>query len=141
MKIQGIQNALTFVNNNARVDFPRVDNSSFDPGVLTSPSQDTTSSLLAIMDDVVAKWQAAIRRQAIFAGILLAVYGLIVLMGLARVWYALRDSGRNRGEGGGLRFLRVQHVPNRVQPNPLNPFEDLNFECEPGPTPLTRSKE
>lgn len=141
MKIQGIQDALTFINENAKVQFPRMENSTFDVSPLSTPSQNATSSLLSIMDDVIRKWQTAINRQAMFAGILLAVYALVVLMGGARVFFALRENGKNRGDGGGLRFLKVQHLTNRVQPNPLNPFEDFYFEAEPGPTPLTRSKE
>lgn len=96
------------------------------------------------MDNVIEKWDVAIRQQAILGGILLALYGLVILMGLARVIHALREHERNRGEGGGMSALRangIAWVRNRVRGNPVNPFEDSRFEEEPGPTPSGRSKE
>jgi hypothetical protein len=147
MKIQGIQDGLTFVNENAKVQFPRLDNSTFSAfasDVATqTPSEDGSSSLLGILDSLVQKWNDAIRLQAVFAGILLAIYGLIVFFALARVIYAVRRSEKTRGEGGGLDGLRAQGivwVRSRLRSRQANPFEDPVFE-EPGPTPSTRWKE
>ena len=104
MKIQSIQNGLTFVNENARVQFPRVDNSSLNvlesSGPVQSPSQAASSSLLGIMNNLIEKWDIAIRQQAILATILLALYGFVVLMGLARVIYSLLKEERSRARGG-----------------------------------------
>ena len=146
MKIQSIQNGLTFVNENARVQFPRVDNSSLNvlESSAQSPSQAASSSLLGIMNSLIEKWDTAIRQQAILATILLAVYGFIILMGLARVIYTLRKAERSRGEGGGFSSFRTQGIAwvrARVQVPPTNPFEDPRFEQEPGPTPSGRSKQ
>jgi hypothetical protein len=152
MKIEGIQNGLTFVNENAKVSFPRVDNSSLNIDLgstgsalqsAQSPSQAAFSSLLDIMNGIITKWDAAIRRQAIIAGILLGVYAFVVLMGLARIVYMLRDRQKSHSEGGGLVTLGVHGVTwarNRFRPDTSNPFTNPKLEYEPGPTPSSRSK-
>ena len=148
MKIQSIQNGLTFVNENARVQFPRVDNSSLNvlesSGSVQSPSQAASSSLLGVMNNLIEKWDIAIRQQAILAAILLAVYIFVILIGLARVISTLVKEERSRAEGGGFSSFRTQGIAwvrARVQGHPTNPFEDSRFEQEPGPTPSGRSKQ
>jgi hypothetical protein len=148
MKIEGIQSGLTFVNEHAKVQFPRVNDSSFKAlesnTPIQSPSKSASSSMLNIMNTLIGKWNAAIKQQAIVAGILLALYGVVIIMGLSRVIYGLREHERNRGDGGGLSMFganSIAWVCNRVRGNPLNPFEDSRFEQEPGPTPSGRSKE
>lgn len=148
MKIESVQNGLTFVNEHAKVQFPRVDNSSLavleSNGSGQSPSETASSSLLSIMNTVIDKWAAAIRQQAVLGGILLALYGVVVLIGAVRVSWALRKDDKTRGEGGGLSGLRANGIAwmrNRVRGNPVNPFEDPGFVQEPGPTPSGRSKE
>jgi len=148
MKIQGIQDGLTFVNENAKVQFPRLDNSTFNGFAnsnLTAQPQpeEGSSSLLGILNSLVTKWDNAIRQQAVFAGILLAIYGIIVLLALTRVICAARKDKKIRGEGGGLDGLSgrgIVWVRNRLRPRHVNPFEDNIFE-EPGPTPSTHRKQ
>ena len=148
MKIQSIQNGLTFVNEHARVQFPRVDNSSLNvlesSGPVQSPSNAASSSLLDIINSLIEKWNTAIRQQAVLASILLGVYGFVILMGLVRVIYTLHKEERSRAEGGGFSSLRTQGIAwvrARVQVHPNNPFEDSRFEQEPGPTPSGRPKQ
>jgi hypothetical protein len=152
-KIEGIQDGLTFVNENAKVTLPRVDNGTLalnsSNGVsLQAASQDAGSSLLNIILDVAQKWDDAIHRQIILAAILLAVYGVVVLMGLARVLYALRKMERNRGDGGGLSSFAAHGFAwarSRInQSYPVNPFEDSRYQNEtamPGPTPAYNSRD
>jgi len=152
-KIEGIQDGLTFVNENAKVTLPRVDNGTLalnsSNGVsLQAASQDASSSLLNIILDVAQKWDDAIHRQIILAAILLAVYGVVVLMGLARVLYALRKTERNRGDGGGLSSFAAHGFAwarSRINPSyPVNPFEDSRYQNEtamPGPTPSYNSRD
>ena len=148
MKIESIQNALTFVNEHAKVQFPRVDNSSLNiletPSSVQSPSQAASRSLLGILSNVIEKWDAAIRLQALLASILLAVYGAIILIGLRRVIYLWGKEEKGRGDGGGLSDLRNQGIAwvrDRVRGHPAHPFEDSRFQLEPGPTPSGHSKQ
>jgi len=144
MKIQGIQDALTFVNQNAKVQFPRLDNSTFDAFASNlsaqTPSETGSSSLLDIITNLVQKWNDAIRQQAVFAAILLAIYILVVVLAVGRVTYELRRTERSRAEGAGLDTGKSQGIiwmRNRFRIHQANPFEDSIFE-EPGPTPSTR---
>lgn len=149
MKVAGIQNGLTFVNQNAEVQFPRVDNSSLS---ITLRSVDAfqqtsqgSSSLIGILDNIIDKWEAAIRRQALLACVLMAVYLLVVFIGLVRVIYVARKNERNRGEGAGLSAFQphgITWVRSRVaRPKHVNPFEDSTFEIAPGPTPSMGQKQ
>ena len=149
MKVEGIQSGLTFINENARVQLPRVDNSSFDLNLATNVSalqaqQDPGSSLADILNGVIVKWQSAIRQQEIVAGFLFSAYVLVILMGLARVFYSLKNRERSRAEGIGVRTLASHGIRwgrTKMRPDPANPFDDASFECQPGPTPSSYSKE
>ena len=152
MKVEGIQKGLTFVNENARVQFPRVDNStlkiatsSFGAATQSSSQagQALDSPLLDIITRITDKWKAAIRQQLILAGCVMSIYGIIVLMGLLRVLYASHENGKTRGEGGGLFGFPSQRIAwarYKFGTNRGNPFEDPRFEHEPGPTPSIRTK-
>lgn len=152
MKIQGIQDGLTFVNENAKVSLPRVDDSSLGlnstNGVsLQKATQNAGSSLLDIILEVAQKWEEAIHRQLVLAGILLAIYGIVVLMGVARVIYALRTEEKTRGEGGGLSGFAAHGFAwarNRLTPAyRVNPFEDARYQNDPalpGPTPAYNTR-
>jgi hypothetical protein len=149
MKVEGIQSGLTFINENAQVQLPRVDNSSFDLNLVTGVSglqsqQDPGSSLADILNEVIVKWQGAIRQQEIVAGLLLAAYVLVVLMGLGRVFSSLKQKERNRAEGIGIRPLTSHGIRlgrTKMNPDAGNPFDDANFECQPGPTPSSHAKQ
>jgi len=152
MKVEGIQKGLTFVNENARVQFPRVNNSTlntqnipFAPGNQLSPAagQDLSSPLVDIITRISDKWGTAIRQQAILAGCFLAIYAVVVLMGMARVLFVLKQTGKTRGEGGKVFKFPVQGIAwarYKVRTERDNPFEDPRFEHEPGPTPSVRAK-
>jgi hypothetical protein len=152
MKIQGIQDGLTFINENAQVSLPRVDNSTLNAVVNTSDLTLGASSPLAdLLDDIVTKWEGIIHQELIVASLILLAYMIVVMMGLARVFYELRKDGKNRGEGTGFKGLPVGQITwRRPQPQiiaypipvgPINPFEDNVFELEgPGPTPSMKRK-
>ena len=143
MKVAGIQAGLTFVNENAKVSFPRVDNSTLAVDLNSSKStpqfasQPALSSFTRIMDGVINKWNSAIRMQATVAGILLAVYAFIVLLAFARVIYAMSNRTRNRGEGGGSKGPGKQWDWGRFR---LEPHTNRAFGQAPGPTPGTFRK-
>lgn len=152
MKVEGIQKGLTFVNEHARVQLPRVDNSTvntatsaFTAATQSSPAagQSLDSPLLDIITRITDKWNSAIRQQTILAGCVMSIYGIVTLMGLLRVLYASRESGKTRGEGGGLFGFPAQRIAwarYKFGTNRDNPFEDPRFEREPGPTPSIRTK-
>jgi hypothetical protein len=152
MKVEGIQKGLTFVNENARVQFPRIDNSTFDVGALSSLSgtqslpaagQSLNSPLLDIITRITDKWNSAIQQQAILAGSVMTIYGIVILMGLTRVLYALKKDGKTRGEGAGVFGFQAEGIGwarFKLRTDRKNPFEDSRFEHQPGPTPSIIAK-
>jgi hypothetical protein len=153
MKVEGIQKGLTFINENARVQFPRVDNTTlnaqtiaFASGNQFSPAagQDLSSPLVDIITRITNKWETAIRQQAIMAGCFFAIYAVVALVGMTRVLSALKQTGKNRGEGGKALRLPAQGIAwarYKFRTDRDNPFEDPRFEHEPGPTPSVRVKQ
>lgn len=145
MKVQGIQDGLTFVNENAEVQFPRVDNSTTASLENLSVAQSTGgSSLAVILNAVVDKWLGSIRQQAIVAGILFALYCLIVCMGYGRVLYVMKRAALSGGDVTRFWDLRSTSGFGAVQKQKkfetINPFEDTSYPTGPGPTPAVYSK-
>jgi hypothetical protein len=145
MKVQGIQDGLTFVNENAQVQLPRVDNSTTASLENLSVVQSTDGSSLAIiLNAVVEKWLGSIRQQAIVAGVLFALYCLIVCMGYGRVLYVTKRAARSGGEVRRFWDLRSATgfggVQKQKEFESTNPFEDASYPTGPGPTPAVYSK-
>jgi hypothetical protein len=146
MKVEGIQKGLTFVNENAQVSFPRLNDSVLDIDRSTADvSQSLQGSTLGgIIAEVVEKWHKAIQQQALVAGILMGVYGLVMLGGAIRVLYVLRTAPKHRGEGGGTSALPAQGLAwakDRFRLYRSNPFDDSPGLTGPGPTPSTLPKQ
>jgi hypothetical protein len=152
MKIEGIQKGLTFVNDNAQVQFPRVDDSTLNATATslavttqssTAAGQGLDSPLLSVITRITEKWKTAIRQQATLAGFMMSIYGIIILIGLLRVLYASHESGTTRGEEGGLFGFPMHGIAwarYKFGTDRGNPFEDARLEHEPGPTPSIRTK-
>lgn len=148
MKVEDVQKGLDFVNQNAKVTFPRVNESMLDFGspaddIITQSLQDTSnntsSSIIEIVSNVVDKWQGVIRQEALVATGLLGVYLMVVLMGLIRVMRGQQDIPRNRGEGGGA-FTNPRRglawVWAQFGSQPRLPAEPVQYySTGPGPTP------
>ena len=144
MKVQGIQDGLTFVNENAKVLFPRVDNSTANSVQHLSVTQTNGSSLPGVLNAVVDKWLHSIQQQAIVAGVLFALYCLIVFMGYCRMSYALKRVPRNIGNAIGFSDLasttQVRGFQNKTELEVINPFDDGLYPSGPGPTPASYTK-
>jgi hypothetical protein len=118
LKIQGIEKGLTWVHDNAHIDFPLLANDTFSTGAVASlaDSSNPSDSFLASPGDAasdkissaVARFidqlKDAIRTEAIISTVILLVWLLVVFLGIARalmLWYG-RD--KVRGEGGAPAF-------------------------------------
>jgi hypothetical protein len=145
LKVQGIQKGLTFVNENAHVQLPRIDDLTTVSLENLSAVQSTGgSALAALLDGVVDKWIGSIRQQAIVSGVLFGLYCLIVFIGYSRMRYALKRAPQTRRDGMAVRELvsraRFVGVQNRKEMELSNPFDDPSSESGPGPTPVAYSK-
>jgi hypothetical protein len=115
LKIAGIEKALTWVSDNAHVDFPNLPNDTFTLGAAASIAKDNSlpgDSFLSTTgaqasDDISAavlrftsRLQNAIRTEALVSTGLLLAWIAIVLIGVTRALILWFGRDKTRGEGG-----------------------------------------
>jgi hypothetical protein len=114
MKVAGIENGLTWVHDNAHVDFPTLPNDTFSLGAVASlaSTSDPSDSFLSSPGDAasdkitsaVARFvntvADAIRTEAIISTVILLIWVLVVLIGVIRALVLWAGRDKVRGEGG-----------------------------------------
>ena len=113
LKLQGFQKALTWVSDNAQVNFPMLANDTFSLGAIAKISGDSSSANLladpgsSTADDISAsvleltnKLQNGIRTEAIIASCLVLIWVIVALIGVVRVCMLLFWRQKTRAEGG-----------------------------------------
>ena len=116
LKIAGIEKGLTWVSDNAKVDFPLFPNDTFSLGAAASIASNNTNSTVdsflaspgsatadAISDAVIVVTDHladAIRTEALISTIILALYVWMVLLGFFRALFLAFKRDKLRGEGG-----------------------------------------
>ncbi|KAG0652861.1 Plasma membrane fusion prm1 [Hyphodiscus hymeniophilus] len=130
LKIASFEKGLTWVSDNAHVDFPEfrpdvfslgaaasITNSSATDSFLSSPgnvaSDDITNAVVKVAD----KLKDAIREEAIISTCVVGVWFLIVLIGLCRAIFAMLGRDKTRAEGGPVGYTG----DNRVALSPRSP--------------------
>ncbi|KAM3065292.1 plasma membrane fusion protein prm1 [Clarireedia jacksonii] len=114
LKIAGIEKGLTWVSDNAHITFQPFDTDVFslgaansltskegDDNFLASPGNATEDQVTGAVEKVVTKLMKVIVQQAWISAALVGAWGLVVLMGLARVMVGCLGRDKGRGEGGG----------------------------------------
>jgi len=116
LKVQGVQKALTWVHDNAHINFPTLPNDTFSVGALASLSDDKDSqSFLADPDDkaadkitsavtrVIDFLESGIRQEAIISSFILVLYVFICMCGAGAAFYrAYWGRSKARGDGGAV---------------------------------------
>jgi hypothetical protein len=116
LKIAGVQKALTWVHDNAHVNFPLLANDTFSLGAAKAISGDspqaesfladpTSSAKDEISDAVlslIAKIKKGIATEALISFMILLIWVLIFLIGLGRGGFMLLQPSKGRAEGGQL---------------------------------------
>ncbi|KAK4690649.1 hypothetical protein P7C71_g6187, partial [Lecanoromycetidae sp. Uapishka_2] len=119
LKVASIEKGLTWVSDNAQVDFPEVNGSVFSLGAaasladstssgssntsgsfLSSPGSDAEDKITAAISTVVQHLTDAIKNEAIISLCIVMLWVIIVLIGIARALYVTFRHERNRAEGG-----------------------------------------
>ena len=118
LKLQGIQKAMTWVHDNAHVNFPTLPNDTFSVGALASlsgdsqagqpdqsfladPNDKASDKITGAVDRVIEFLERGIRTEAIIASFILLVYIIICLSGIGAALYRARfNKFKTRGEGG-----------------------------------------
>ena len=119
LKVASIQKGLTWVSDNAVVDFPGVNGSVFSLGAaasladstgsgktntsgsfLSSPGSDAEDKITAAVAKVAQHLADAIETEAIISLFIVLLYVIIVLIGIGRALFLAYKPDRSRGEGG-----------------------------------------
>jgi hypothetical protein len=118
LKIQGIEKGLTWVHDNAHINFPLMANDTFSTGAIASladssnpsdsflsnPGDATTDAISSIVARVTDSLADGIRTEALISTTILLIWLTVVFMGIGRaaiLWFG-RD--KIRGEGGAAAF-------------------------------------
>ncbi|KAI1909918.1 plasma membrane fusion protein prm1 [Ophidiomyces ophidiicola] len=115
LKIQGIQKALTWVHNHARVDFPNLPNDTFSLGAIESVAKDnktnpesflanpgdrTADAITHVVLRVIRAIESGIRTEAIISSFLILLWVILLLLALLRALTLAFRRDKTRAEGG-----------------------------------------
>jgi hypothetical protein len=125
IKVEGIEKGLTWVHDNAHIDFPTLDKDTFslgavakmtdsssDDSFLSDPSgqsQDQISEAVFRVTNAIAK---AIRQEAIISTMILVVWLMIVLIGMISSCVRFNGRDKTRAETGNVYNLPAPPEPN-----------------------------
>jgi len=156
IKIAGIEKGLTWVHDNAHIDFPVLDKDMFslealskstdstsDDDFLADPSEkssDDISNAVLRVTNAIAK---AIRQEAIISTMILVVWLIIALIGLMTTCVRFRGRDKVRAEAGNeydapshqqIHIIRPQSAAPPYVPNPdVNPHAPYTLNPHPFP--------
>jgi hypothetical protein len=113
LKIQGIESGLTWVHDNAHVNFPTLDqdtlslkalaansDSAADGSVLSDPTGSASDAITGAISKVTDTIAKGIRQEAIISTMILVVWLILVLIGLVTTCLRMRGRDKVRGEAG-----------------------------------------
>lgn len=147
LKIEGIQKGLTWVKDNAHVDFPTLPNNTFSIGAndsllsasstansfLADPGQSASDSISSAILRVANELEDGIKTEALISTAVLCVWFFVVIIGITRALTLWFKRDRLRGEGG----TDDAHVINNSDPNGFHdiPLTTIHEPDMRGPAP------
>lgn len=138
-KIAGIESGLTWVKNNAYVDFPEFNTDVFSLGAAASiaSNSSSTSSFLSSPADVASdgitsaivnladKLANQVKTEAIIAACLVGIWFIIFLLGLVYVLWCMITKDKTRAEGGPVGYTGDNRAP--ISPRSPNREDPARF--------------
>lgn len=136
LKIAGFQKAITWVHDNAHIDFPQfkpdifslgaaasLTDSTADDSFLSSPGSVAGDRVTSAVYKVSNKLQEQIRQDAIISACVIGVWLIVVLCGLGRVLVGMFGRDKTRAEGGPVGYTGDDRQPiSPRSPNRSNQF-------------------
>ncbi|KAI9666938.1 MAG: plasma membrane fusion protein prm1 [Alyxoria varia] len=117
LKIESIEKGLTWVHNNAHIDFPLLPNNTFSlnnlaeksqnakaKDMLHDPHNEATEKVTGAVKHLMKKLYGNIRQEAIISTVVVGIWVLVVLIGIIRALMLAYGPDKTRAEGGGNRF-------------------------------------
>ncbi|KAL4921714.1 hypothetical protein BDW62DRAFT_115653 [Aspergillus aurantiobrunneus] len=148
LKIAGIQRGLTWVHDNANINFPALGNDTFSRGAAESINDDGSDSFLSDEGDstsnkitevvyrVTNAIESGIATEALISGCILLVWLLNLLFGIIRALSLFRSYDRNRGDGGGAPATTTMGPDtNGFTDVPLTAIPDTSSNARSQPAP------
>lgn len=129
-KIAGIQQGLTWVHDNAHIDFPLFANDTLTGGAILSKASPDSKAMFSdtkgatgddisrVINKVVSKIESGIRTEAIISTMILVAWLIIFLSGLIAAIVRLRSRDKLRGEGGNEYNNHTQGSSFSMEPPP-----------------------
>lgn len=143
-KIDNIEKGLTWVQDNAHVDFPEfrkdvfsmganasITNSSGADSFLSSPGSVTSNDITSAIVKVTNKLQEGIRQEAIISACVVFLWFIVMFMGLSRVIFLAFKHDKTRAEGGPV--FTGDNRPPMSPRSPPNPYNESEFPQFGGP--------
>ena len=146
LKIEGIEKGLTWIQDNAHIDFPLLANNTFslgaaeslvtgssDSSFLASPGTDASDQVSAAVTRVTTDLENSIRTEALISTGVVCVWFLVVFIAIVRALTLWFGQDKVRGEGGTGEAYVISSDPNgNFHDVPLGP---VNAMDERGPAP------
>jgi len=149
LKVEAFQKGLTWVKDNAHIDFPLMKNdtlslaamadltdSTTDDNLLNDPTGTAQAAIDRAVASLIRKLMAGVRQEAIISTVILLIWLLTVFIGIARAYFSYLKGDKLRAEGGnGYDFSdsgntpNVQYRPESAAPPYRSPGMDVNHHA------------
>ncbi|KAJ5659431.1 Plasma membrane fusion protein prm1 [Penicillium longicatenatum] len=142
LKIASFEKGLTWVSDNAHVNFPlfpddvfskganeSITNDSSDDSFLSNAGDETSNKITEVVNEVIHALNEALRLETIIATGIFLIWVIIVMMGVFRAMFLWWGRDRNRGDGGGHAMDPVPNNP-PLPPGPRG-FTDVPLTAMP----------
>ncbi|CAK7220219.1 plasma membrane fusion protein prm1 [Sporothrix curviconia] len=133
IKIDSIEEGLTWVHDHAHVTLPLFPNDTFSAGAagsigndssltsfLSDPGSVTTDDITAAVDKVVTALHNSLVQEALISTALLLVYAVVVLIGIVYAMMGMVRPEKTRGDGGQRFYPTAQDLDGTGGPEPAN---------------------
>lgn len=126
LKIEGIQDGLTWVSDHAYIDFPLLPSNTFSTGAagsianinnnpsnsfLANKADQTSNQVSEVVNRVIKKLEDGLRTETLIAAAILGIWVFVALIGAMRAILLFWGRDRPRGDGGGHAMEPVSHAP------------------------------
>lgn len=154
LKVEGIQKALTWVHENANVAFPEFDKEIFSLGAaaslddsgesqtfLSSPGSEAADDITGAVLKLTDFMKEAIEQEVYISLALLAIYMIIVFIGLGRVLVGCFGRDKTRAEGGPTYVSSTGTYTGETRTSPRNRGSEFpKFGEDVAETPWTKTR-
>ncbi|CAK7204331.1 plasma membrane fusion protein prm1 [Sporothrix eucalyptigena] len=133
IKIDTIEEGLTWVHDHAHITMPLFPNNTFSAGAaasigndssltsfLSDPGSVTTDDITAAVDKVVSALHNSLVQEALISTALLLVYIVVVLIGIVHAMMGMMRPDRTRGDGGQRYYPTASDLDGTGGPEPAN---------------------